>query len=154
MQERKDLFVLNDFLKFERKLYQFAGFKIGRPIKLKAIGYFFGIGALIALWYVIPVLNVPLRILPESIVFAIPFLLTYLLLDVGTENRSPLKFFMSMIRYHSRTAKKVTYFKGMELDKPKSYGFGGQLSAREYVKKRKKKKAVSYQFKGYLTTRD
>lgn len=154
MQERKDLFVLNDFLKFERKLYQFAGFKVGRPIKLKAIGYFFVVGAIVALWYVIPVLNIPLRILPGSVVLAIPFLITYLLLDVGTENRSPFKFFISMARYHMRKSKRVTYYKGMELDQPKSYGFGGQLSTREYVKKKKKKKTVSYQFEGYMTTRD
>lgn len=153
MQQRKDMFVLNEFLKFERKLYQFAGFKVGRPLKLKSIGYFFGITAIMVVWYYIPVLNIPLKIIPSSILIAAPFMLTYLLIDVGTENRSPIKFVKSMFLYHMRKSKRVTYFKGMELDRPKSYGFGGQLSTREYRLK-KKKQRTNYQFKGYMTMRD
>ncbi|SEP33361.1 TcpE family conjugal transfer membrane protein [Paenibacillus sp. OK076] len=154
MQQRKDMFVLNDFLKFERKLYQFAGFKVGRPLKLKSIGYFFAITAIIVVWYYIPVLNIPLKIIPNSILIAAPFMCTYLLVDVGTENRPPVKFLKSMFLYHIRKSKRVTYFKGMELDRPKSYGFGGQLSAREYRQQKKKKKRTHYQFEGYMTMRD
>lgn len=154
MQQRKDMFVLNEFLKFERKLYQFAGFKVGRPLKLKSIGYFFGITAIMVVWYYIPVLNIPLKIIPSSILIAAPFMFTYLLVDVGTENRPPVKFVKSMFLYHMRKSKRVTYFKGMELDRPKSYGFGGQLSTREYRLKKKKKKRTNYQFEGYITMRD
>lgn len=154
MQQRKDMFVLNEFLKFERKLYQFAGFKVGRPLKLKSIGYFFGIAAIMVVWYYIPVLNIPLKIIPSSILIAAPFMFTYLLIDVGTENRPPVKFVKSMFLYHIRKSKRVTYFKGMELDRPKSYGFGGQLSTREYRLKKKKQKRTNYQFEGYMTMRD
>ena len=44
MQEHKTnhtaLHVLNDYLKFEKKIYQVFGVPIGRPIAFKAVGYF------------------------------------------------------------------------------------------------------------------
>lgn len=153
MEHRKDMFVLNDFLKFERQLYQFAGFKVGRPLKLKTVGYFFGIVGLLLVWNLIPVLNFPLKILPNSLLYAAPFIATYLLVDIGTENRSPLKFFRSMCGYHYRKFKRKTYYKGKELESPKSYGFGTPLSVKDYPIA-KPTKTTSYHFKGYMTTKD
>ncbi len=151
-QQRRELWALNEFLKFERRLYQFAGFKFGRDIKVKSVFYVIAISAILFVWYMIPVLNIPLRLLPDMFLVATPFMATYLLMDVGTENRPPVKFLKSMIAYHYRKSKKVTYFKGMELEQPKSYGFGGQLPAISFPAK-KKKPNPSYQFKGYFTVR-
>lgn len=150
---RKDMFVLNDFMKFERRLYQFAGFKFGRAIKLKSLLYCLSFCAILFIWYHIPVLNIPLRLLPHSLLYVAPFFATYLLMDVGTENRSPIRFFRSFFLYHFRKNKKVTYYKGMELEQPKSYGFGGQLTARNF-RKSKKKPNPTFQFEGYFTIRD
>jgi len=147
------MFVLNDFLKFERQLYQFAGFKVGRPLKLKTVGYFLGIAGILFLWNLIPILNIPLKILPNSVLIASPFIATYLLVDVGTENRSPLKFFKSMCLYHFRKMKRTTYYKGKELESPKSYGFGTPLSVKDYPLK-KPEKTTSYHFEGYMTIKD
>lgn len=151
--ERKECWSLNDFLKFERRLYQFAGLKFGREIKLKAALYWISFCGIFFVWYWIPLLSFPLRMLPNSIVFALPFLATYLLMDVGTENRPPIKFLKSALAYHWRKGKRVTYYKGKELEQPKLYGFGGQLPAKEFPKS-KKKANPSYQFHGYFTARD
>ncbi|MEC0373189.1 MULTISPECIES: hypothetical protein [Paenibacillus] len=152
-QQRKELWALNDFLKFERRLYQFAGLKFGREIKIKAVLYWLSFSAIEFVWYWIPVLNFPLRLLPESILFALPFAATYLLMDVGTENRPPIKFLKSAAAYHWRKGKRVTYYKGKELEQSKSYGFGGQLAAKDFPVA-KKKPNPSYQFRGYFTVDD
>lgn len=150
MEQRKDMFVLNDFLKFERRLYQFAGLKFGRAIKIKSLVYLLVFGGTLFIWYHIPLLNVPLRLIPHSLLIVAPFVGTYLLTDIGTENRAPLQFFKSFIKYHWRKGKRVTYFKGLELGQPKSYGFGGQLTARAFQEKRKKPNP-SYRFEGYIS---
>ncbi|MDN4081222.1 TcpE family conjugal transfer membrane protein [Paenibacillus polymyxa] len=148
--QRRDLFVLNEFLVFERRLYQFAGFAFGRALKIKTIGYFIALSIFMLIWYHIPILNIPLLILPNAFSYMAPFLGTYLLVDVGTENRPPIKFFKSFCTYHWRKSKRVTYYKGMELGQPQSYGFNGQLTVRERQAAKKKLKPT-YRFDGYFT---
>ncbi|MCI2257200.1 hypothetical protein L2D08_23085 [Domibacillus sp. PGB-M46] len=46
---RVPLYVINNFLKFDRKIYHLFGLQLGRPIRLKAIFYFFFFGLMIDL---------------------------------------------------------------------------------------------------------
>src|SRR5690625_5980778 len=54
----------------------------------------------------ISVLNRLIIWLPPGVLFAIPFVLAWLLSDVGTEGRSPITFFKSLIFYHLRSLKR------------------------------------------------
>lgn len=153
--QRKDLFVLNDFLKFDRKIYQFAGMKFGRPIALKSMLYFFFFSGGLFVWYQIPIINLPLKALSKGFIFSIPFILTYLLMDIGTEKRSPVSFFQSFVSYHVRQSKKVTYYKGKELEKPKSYGFVRFVTHQPRSDTKKKKDAINtYTFHHTFTYRE
>src|SRR5690625_1663805 len=105
-KEYVSLFVLNDFLKFDRKIYQVFGLQLGRPLSLKLFIYVFFIGGIELIWYFIPVLNRLIIWLPPGVLFAIPFVLAWLLSDVGTEGRSPITFFKSLIFYHLRSLKR------------------------------------------------
>lgn len=119
------LHVLNDYLKFEKKIYQVFGVPLGRPIAFKAVGYFLLIFLLEMLLYVTPIIGSVLHAFPFVILIAIPIALAYLLADVQTEGRSSMVFFRSVILYQFRKQKKVTYIRDRELPKPAIHHLGG-----------------------------
>ena len=129
MQEHKTnhtaLHVLNDYLKFEKKIYQVFGVPLGRPIAFKAVGYFIVIFLIEMLLYVTPVIGSVLKLFPFVILIAIPIGLAYLLADVQTEGRSSVAFFRSVILYLWRKQQKVTYIRDQLLPKPKVHQFRG-----------------------------
>ena len=129
MQEYKTnhtaLHVLNDYLKFEKKIYQVFGVPIGRPIAFKAVGYFIVIFLIEMLLYVTPVIGNVLKLFPFVILIAIPIGLAYLLADVQTEGRSSVAFFRSVLLYAWRKQQKVTYIRDRLLPKPKVHKLKG-----------------------------
>lgn len=112
------LHVLNDYLKFEKKIYQVFGVPLGRPIAFKAVGYFIVIFLFEMLLYVTPVIGNVLKLFPFVILIAIPIGLAYLLADVQTEGRSSVAFFRSVLLYVWRKQQKVTYIRNQLLPKP------------------------------------
>ncbi|MFS0890948.1 TcpE family conjugal transfer membrane protein [Peribacillus frigoritolerans] len=154
MNKRIPSYVLNDFLKFDRKIYRLFGLKLGRSIQFKTILYFLGFCAIEFVIYLVPVIGWPLRSLPFVFLLMIPGVIAYLLTDVGTENRSPLSFFRTYFSYQIRKLKKVTYYRGKELEKPKTYAFGRTLTYKEYEKEQSKEKSGKpIRLNGYLTYR-
>lgn len=129
MQEHKTnhtaLHVLNDYLKFEKKIYQVFGVPLGRPIAFKAVGYFIVIFLIEMLLYVTPVIGSVLKLFPFVILIAIPVGLAYLLADVQTEGRSSVAFFRSVILYLWRKQQKITYIRDQLLPKPTVHQFKG-----------------------------
>ena len=119
------LYTLDSFLKFERKIYQFAGLTFGRPIKLKFLLYTLVIFSTLLIWRFIPILNLPIKWVPIVILLVISGLGAWLLADIGTENRNPMKYFKSFIGYHRRRMKQVTYYRGKEIPKLKDYDMSG-----------------------------
>lgn len=128
--ERIPLYTINNFLKFERKIYQVFGKRLGRPIRLKSVLFYVFFGLLELILYFIPVVGAPIRMIPVGILVVTPGVIAYLLTDIGTEGRMPLAYFRSFLLYQWRKMKRVTYFKGKELPKPNSYGFRGHLMYR------------------------
>lgn len=124
-KNRVSLYVLNDFLMFDRKIYQLFGLKLGRPIKLKTIMYFFVISVIELVIFFTPIIGNLINWLPFIILVLIPAGLSYLLSDVRTEGRIPIAYFRSVFLYHIRKVKKVTYFRGREVSKPTTYKFSG-----------------------------
>jgi hypothetical protein len=120
-KKRISLYVLNDFLKFDRKLYQLFGLNLGRPIKLKTLLYFLFILVIELIVYLTPVINVLIRWFPFIFLILIPAFLAYLLSDIRTEGRNSITFFRSYIHYHLRKSEKVTYCKGRLIAKPADY---------------------------------
>lgn len=112
------LHVLNDYLKFEKKIYQVFGVPLGRPIAFKAVGYFIVIFLIEMLIYMTPVIGNVLKLFPFVILIAIPIGLAYLLADVQTEGRSSVAFFRSVLLYVWRKQQKVTYIRDQLLPKP------------------------------------
>ncbi|MEC0413615.1 TcpE family conjugal transfer membrane protein [Bacillus subtilis] len=152
MNNKIKSFVLNDFLKFERKIYGLPGLNFGRPIQFKTILYFLGFGFAEIVLYFIPIIGIPLRALPFAILLVIPGGLAYLLSDVGTENRQPISFFRSYFSYQIRRLKKVTYYRGKELKKIRTYTFGHYLTIKDYENnKYEEKRRNSFKFRNYLT---
>jgi len=119
------LHVLNDYLKFEKKIYQVFGVPFGRPIAFKAVGYFIVIFLIEMLLYVTPVIGNVLKLFPFVILIAIPIGLAYLLADVQTEGRSSVAFFRSVILYLWRKQQKVTYIRDQLLPKLKVHQIKG-----------------------------
>lgn len=148
---RVPLYVINNFLRFDRKIYQLFGLQLGRPIRLKSIFYFFLFGAMELLWYFTPGLGVLLHWIPAGILFAIPVTLAWLLSDIGTENRSPISYFRSFISFHWRRLERVTYFKGKKLKKLKTFVVDGICTYKEPKKKKNRFMSTIYDFKGYIT---
>lgn len=148
---RVPLYVINNFLRFDRKIYQLFGLQLGRPIRLKSIFYFFFFGAVELLWYFTPGLGVLLHWIPAGILFAIPVMLAWLLSDIGTENRSPISYFRSFIGFHCRRMERVTYLKGRKIEKPKMYAIEGVCTYKEPRKKKSRFISMIYGFKGYIT---
>lgn len=119
------LHVLNDFLKFDRKIYQLFGFSLGRPIKLKTVLYFLGLLTIELAIYFTPVIGLIFNWMPAIFLILLPASLAYLLSDIRTEGRNSLAFFRSVFLYHARKLKRVTYIRGREISKPASYNFIG-----------------------------
>lgn len=129
-KERVSLLVLNDYLKFDRKIYQFMGFSFGRAIKVKTIVYFFLALAMELLLFFVPGVSSLLKMLPEVFLLIVPFSIAYLLSDIATEGRSSIHYFRSVVSYLVRKRKKVTYCHGREVLKPKTYQFRETISVR------------------------
>lgn len=80
----------------------------------------------------------------------IPALISYLLTAVGTEGRAPVSYFRSYVSYQIRKAKAVTYYRGKELEKTKTYRFNPLLSVGpDGSKKKEKRKIIS--MRGYVS---
>lgn len=122
---RVSLYVLNDYLKFDRKIYQLFGVSLGRPIKLKTILYFLIFGVAEIIIYFTPFIGGILKWFPDIFLLIIPGLLAYLFSDIRTEGRLPVAFFRSIIVYLFRKMKKVTYSRGREIKKLTTYRFEG-----------------------------
>jgi hypothetical protein len=124
-KSRVKLLVLNDFLKFDRKIYQLFGLSLGRPIKLKTILYFLLILAIELVIYFTPFIGELINWLPVVYLILIPAGLSYLLSGIRTEGRTPIAFFRSLFLYHLRKLNDVTYRRGRVTAKPKIYNFVG-----------------------------
>lgn len=121
---RTPLYVLNGFLKFEKKIYQIMKLPLGRPIKLKTVGYFFAIVMIEILIYMIPGVGHLIRWIPPIILFfVLPLVIAWVLSDVGTEDRSPISYFRSFFSYHYRKIRGNSYFRGREVQKKRNYQF-------------------------------
>ena len=124
MNNRIPLYVLNNFLKFDRKIYQLFGLKLGRPLSIRFVLYMVGFGVLEIILYNLPVLGNLINWLPFGILFIIPIGLAWLLSDIGTEDRSSIAFFISFLSYQYRKLfVKRTYYRGRTVEKPRSYQF-------------------------------
>lgn len=122
---RVKLLVLNDYLKFERKIYQLFGVSIGRPIKIKTLLYVIIALVIELAIYFTPVIGNLINWLPPVFLIAIPILIGYTLTDIKTEGRLPIAFARSLFLYFVRKAKGVTYRRGREIKKPRIYQFVG-----------------------------
>ncbi|MEK4404929.1 TcpE family conjugal transfer membrane protein [Sporosarcina sp. FSL K6-6792] len=125
--------MLNNFIRFERQLYQIFGLELGRPIRLKAVLYFFVIAIVEATIYFTPGIGRLVNWIPVGILILIPIGLAWLLADVGTEGRSPVNFFRSFILYQARKIKDSSVYRGREVDKEKDYQFHNYFTFNELV---------------------
>jgi hypothetical protein len=125
--------VLNNFIRFERQLYQIFGLELGRPIRLKAVMYFFVIAIVEATVYFTPGIGRIINWIPVGILILIPIGFAWLLTDVGTEGRSPVHFFRSFILYQARKIKDSTIYRGREVEKEKDYQFHNYFTFNEPV---------------------
>ncbi|QUW23404.1 hypothetical protein JSQ81_07735 [Sporosarcina sp. Marseille-Q4063] len=125
--------MLNNFIRFERQLYQIFGLELGRPIRLKAVMYFFVIAIVEATIYFTPGIGRLINWIPVGILTLIPIGLAWLLADVGTEGRSPVHFFRSFILYQARKIKDSTVYRGREVEKEKDYQFHNYFTFNEPV---------------------
>src|SRR5699024_5580531 len=121
---RIKVIVLNNFIGFEKKIYQIFGFKTVRPISFKLAIYAGVFGIIEAIIYFTPFINVLISWMPFVFLVALPIGLAWLLNDVGTEDRKPLNFFQSFFKYHLRKIVGNTYFRGREVQKMQEYSFG------------------------------
>src|SRR5699024_1148396 len=128
---RIKLFVLNNFIRFEKKIYQVLGFKLGRPISFKLLIYAFVFGLIEIAIYITPGINILVRWMPFVFLVGIPIALAWLLNDVGTENRKPVSFFKSFFNYHLRKFKGDTYFRDREVQKTQNYTFAPYFTYQE-----------------------
>ncbi|TMN20941.1 TcpE family conjugal transfer membrane protein [Lentibacillus cibarius] len=147
-KRRIPLYVLNNFLKFDRKIYQLFGLKLGRPIPFKGLLYLlvFSIGEVI--WLAIPVLGQFIRWIPDGILFLLPITIAWLLTDVGTEGRSPIHFFRSFLFYHVRKLSRKTYVHGRKIPKESTHVFHSHYT---YGVKIHHFKPTTYRYKGFVT---
>lgn len=115
--------MLNNFIRFERQLYQVFGLELGRPLRLKAVMYFFAISIVEATLYFTPGIGQLINWIPVGVLIIIPIGLAWLLADVGTEGRSPVHFFRSFILYQARRLKDSSLFRGREVEREREYQF-------------------------------
>lgn len=116
------LYVLNNFLKFERKIYQVFGYPLGRPISIKLILYALLFGVIEIILLLLPIVGDILGILPPVLLIMLPIGVGWLLSDVGTEGRSPIHFFRSFIAYHKRQKMdNAAWYRGRKVSKETDY---------------------------------
>lgn len=145
--KKNDLYVLDDALKFDKKLYGIWGLRFPRPISVKSVLYFIAPLSLMIIVNFIPILKNFLGINPKKygvLYIVIPVAFTYFLTDIGTENRPPLKFLKSVVLYGFRKMRGISYYRGKTLSSPKNYKFhsfflGGYLTYREPNERSSKK---------------
>lgn len=122
MQEKTPLYVLNKFLKFEKKIYRFNDIRLPQPIQLKVVLYFLVSFAVFAFVVALPGLGTLIRLMPPFFVLitmvVVPFLTSHLLAGVGTENRPPINAFTAFLNFHILKAKRETYYKGKIIKRP------------------------------------
>ncbi|WP_067729894.1 TcpE family conjugal transfer membrane protein [Oceanobacillus damuensis] len=147
-KRRIPLYFINNFLKFDRKIYQIFGLKLGRPIPLKGVLYAISLGLIEVIWYFTPVFGEFIKWVPVGILMVIPITLAWLLTDIGTEGRLPVAFFRSLALYHMRKLKSVTYVRGKEIQKETSLQFHGHFT---YGMKKEALKEKRYGYKGFVT---
>lgn len=123
MNNRIAVYVLNDFLKFERKLYSLFGINLGRSIQFKTLVYFGVVFAVLFFLSLIPILGAPVRLLPVPGYLVVAGVVAYLLSDVGTENRPPLNALVSLIRYHVQAGRGERFYKGKVIVKQQPVKF-------------------------------
>lgn len=145
---RIPLYVLNNFLKFDRKIYQVFGIRLGRPLRLKSILYFILFGLMEMIIYLVPVIGEPLRVLPASILIMIPAFLSYLLSDLGTEGRMPAAYFRSFILYQARRFQRYSYRRGRCLAAQSSYRVKGWTGIG--FRRKRVSRTRSYRFNGFM----
>ena len=124
-------YVLNDFLKFERKLYSLFGIKLGRTISFKTITYVVAFSVLMFILLQLPIIGSLIGSLPPMFILALVIGPAVLLTDVGTENRPPLNALASFIRYHWLSLKKESYYKGKVANVPRAVRFKRIATVRE-----------------------
>jgi len=127
-QRRIPLYVLNNYIKFERKLYQIAGISLGRPLRVKSAIYFLVISAILAVLYFAPITGAVISKMPFGVLILIPFGLAWLLSDVGTEDRSPVAFFRSFIAHNIRKIKGYSIYRGRKVPRAKVYSFNSHIN--------------------------
>jgi len=128
---RVPLYVINNFLKFERKLYQVFGLPLHRPIKLKAVLYAIVIGVVELVIYFTPVIGSLINWMPFGVLLAIPIGSAWLLADVGTEDRLPVSYFKSFFSYQIRKLKGDGVFRGRIVQKEGKYQFANYVTFHE-----------------------
>lgn len=124
--------MLNNFIRFERQLYQIFGLELGRPLRLKAVMYFITFAILEAAIYFTPGIGRLINWIPVGILILIPIGLAWLLADVGTEGRSPIHFFRSFISYQIRKLKNNTFYRGREVERERDYQFHNYYTYAEF----------------------
>lgn len=128
------LYTLNDYLKFDRKIYQVFGLPLGRPISLKSVMYALAIGFVELVIYFTPIIGKLINWIPVGILIVIPIGGAWLLTDIGTEDRSPLSFFKSFILYQLRKVKKDSAYRGRTVAKKRTYTFNNYFYRTETEK--------------------
>lgn len=128
MENHIPLYVLNSFLKFEKKLYQVFGLPLGRPIRMKSILYAVVIGLIELVIYYTPIIGKLIRWMPLIFLIMIPIGVAWLLSDIGTEDRSPASFFKSFILYHFRKVKGDSYYRNRMVKKERTYNFNNYIT--------------------------
>lgn len=135
------VYVLNDFLKFERKLYSLFGVNLGRSIQFKTISYFVGAFVVIYLLALIPIIGAPFAAIPIMVKVGLSGAVAYLLTDVGTENRPPVNAFFSFVRYHFAASKSKSFYRGKTISAPQPIKFarGPVVQSKTRIKLQKPK---------------
>lgn len=122
MDNKTPLYVLNKFLKFEKKIYRFEDVKMPSPISLKVLMYYMASFLVFGIVVLLPGPGTLIRMLPgivvAMIVFGVPFLVAHTLAGVGTENRPPINAFKALVNFHIMKMKRETYYKGKIMKRP------------------------------------
>lgn len=126
-REPLPLYVLNRFLRFEKKIYRFNDITFARPIYLKTVLYFLVSFLVTGIIVLLPGPGTIIRMLPSFFIMltmiGVPTLAAYLLAGIGMENRPPLNSFYAAIRFHIHKAKGHSYYKGKIIQNPQPIHF-------------------------------
>lgn len=118
-------YVLNKFLRFDKKIYHIFDYRLPRPVSLKMASYFIVAAIPLMLIPLLPFIGWTLAWIPWFYRLGLAGVLAYFFAGTATENRKPSHFFLSVFNYHFRTSKKVTYYKGREIITPDPVKFIG-----------------------------